>query len=91
MPCPQGVNIPQNFACLNNVSLETSRIRRFFAKRNYGKLANSKSKLDLENPNGNSTFCSSCGNCISKCPQNIAIPTKLQEVNKILGKRRLIV
>jgi len=90
MPCPQGVNIPQNFACLNNVSLERSRFRRFLSKRSYRKLANSENKLDLENPNGNSTFCSRCGSCISKCPQNIDIPTKLEEVNKILGKRKAI-
>jgi predicted aldo/keto reductase-like oxidoreductase len=55
MPCPEGVNIPQNFACLNNVSLETSRIRRFTARRAYRKLQDSKKKIDSSNPNGNTT------------------------------------
>ena len=33
MPCPKGVNIPQNFACLNNVALERSRFRRIMTRR----------------------------------------------------------
>jgi len=45
MPCPEGVDIPQNFACLNNVSLETSRFRRFTARRAYRKLSSSKKKV----------------------------------------------
>ncbi|MCW4023248.1 MAG: hypothetical protein NWF02_08840, partial [Candidatus Bathyarchaeota archaeon] len=42
MPCPEGVNIPQNFACLNNAALETNRLRRIMAKRAYKKLVDSK-------------------------------------------------
>ena len=87
MPCPEGVNIPQNFACLNNVSLETSRIRRLMARRTYRNLQGSKKKVDRVNPNGNASVCTKCGICIEKCPQNIAIPEKLEKVKKILGKR----
>lgn len=87
MPCPEGVNIPQNFACLNNVSLETSRIRRLMARRAYRNLQGSKSKIDLDNPNGNASVCIKCGICVEKCPQNIAIPQELEKVNKVLGKR----
>ncbi|MEJ2242342.1 MAG: aldo/keto reductase [Candidatus Bathyarchaeota archaeon] len=87
MPCPQGVNIPQNFACLNNVSLETSRIRRFLARRTYRKLKGSKNKGDLNNPNGNASICTQCGWCLEKCPQGIVIPKELEKVNKVLGKR----
>jgi predicted aldo/keto reductase-like oxidoreductase len=90
MPCPEGVNIPQNFACLNNVSLETSLIRRFLARRTYRKLASSKNKVDTKNPNGRATLCNRCGNCTPKCPQKIDIPIKLDEVKKILGKRRAL-
>jgi hypothetical protein len=90
MPCPQGVNITQNFACLNNVSLETSFIRRFFAKRAYRKLTNSKKKVDLNAPNGNATICNKCRVCVEKCPQTIDIPMELEKVKAVLGKRNVL-
>jgi predicted aldo/keto reductase-like oxidoreductase len=87
MPCPEGVNIPQNFACLNNVSLETSRIRKFFARRAYRNLQGSKKKVTINNPNGNAAVCIKCGNCVEKCPQKINIPEELGNVKKVMGKR----
>jgi predicted aldo/keto reductase-like oxidoreductase len=87
MPCPAGVNIPQNFAILNNVSLESSRIMRWRVRRGYGKLAGTKEKLDKENPNGNASMCIDCGECLEKCPQEINIPVELEKVHAILGKR----
>ncbi|MCJ7613872.1 4Fe-4S dicluster domain-containing protein, partial [Candidatus Bathyarchaeota archaeon] len=87
MPCPEGVNIPQNFACLNNVSLETSRFRRLQARRTYIKLKNSKKKVDLNNPNGNATICTECRMCVEKCPQKIDIPQELKKVKQVFGKR----
>jgi predicted aldo/keto reductase-like oxidoreductase len=87
IPCPEGVNIPQNFACLNNVSLETSRFRRFLSRRAYRKLANSKTNVDLKNPNGNATLCTMCSKCVPKCPQEIDIPLELEKVRETLGKR----
>ncbi|MEJ2272249.1 MAG: aldo/keto reductase [Candidatus Bathyarchaeota archaeon] len=88
MPCSEGVNIPQNFACLNNVSLETSRIRRFLARRTYRKLKGSRNQVDFNNPNGNASICTECGCCVDKCPQGIIIPKELETVQKILGRRR---
>ncbi len=90
MPCPEGVNIPQNFACLNNVSLETSRFRRFLTRRAYRKLQTSKKKVDLENPNGNATLCIECRRCVEKCPQKIDIPKELEKVKHTLGKRKAL-
>ena len=87
MPCPAGVNIPQNFAILNNVSMENNRIMRWMAKRGYKRLADSKDKLDKENPNGNASLCVRCGKCLEKCPQQINIPGELEKVHAILGKR----
>ena len=86
MPCPHGVNIPQNFAILNNFSLEKSWIRRFQTRRAYRKLTSGPPKLDLDNPNGNASVCINCGLCVEKCPQEIDIPVELERVNAILGK-----
>jgi predicted aldo/keto reductase-like oxidoreductase len=87
MPCPAGVSIPQNFALLNNMAQEQSRIRRWQSRRAYGNLASSKDQLDKENPNGNASFCIECGKCVEKCPQRIDIPVELEKVHGILGKR----
>ena len=90
MPCPYGVNIPRNFAILNNVSLATTGIRRFRTKRSYKRLANTKDTLDKENPNGNASICVNCGKCLEKCPQHIQIPDELKKVDAILGHREPI-
>ena len=87
MPCPAGVNIPQNFAILNNVSMEGSRVRRWMVRRGYKKLTESEEALDKENPNGNASLCVSCGKCLEKCPQQINIPVELEKAHAILGKR----
>ncbi|NQS90922.1 MAG: 4Fe-4S dicluster domain-containing protein, partial [Chloroflexi bacterium] len=90
MPCPPGVNIAQNFAVLNNVSLEGKPLRRWMAKRKYGKLVKSKDKIDPENPNGSAILCTECGICVEKCPQEINIPVELVKTHAILGKRERI-
>ncbi len=87
LPCPEGVNIPHNFAILNNLYLEQSRIRRFQVRRGYNKLAGTKENLDKENPNGNGSLCVICGECLDKCPQEINIPLELERAHSILGKR----
>jgi predicted aldo/keto reductase-like oxidoreductase len=90
MPCPAGVNIPKNFAILNNVSMESSRVMRWMVKRGYRNLAGSKEKLDRVDANGNASMCVRCGKCVEKCPQEIAIPDELERVDAILGKRERI-
>ena len=90
MPCPHGVNIPQNFAILNNVSLEDRGMRRWRTGRSYLKLVGNPDKIDQENPNGNALICTDCGICVEKCPQEINIPVELEKVHAILGKREPI-
>jgi hypothetical protein len=90
MPCPTGVNIPQNFAILNNVSLEQGWTRQFQVRRSYKKMAGPKNRLDKENPNGNALLCVDCGECLEKCPQEINIPVELEKIHAILGKREPI-
>jgi predicted aldo/keto reductase-like oxidoreductase len=90
MPCPHGVNIPQNFAILNNFSLERGGIRRWQTRRSYKRLAQAPDELDKQNPNGNGAMCIECGVCLAKCPQEIQIPTELARVHAIMGKREKI-
>ncbi len=90
MPCPYGVNIPQNFAILNNFSMEERQIRRWIIRNGYKRLVNSKDRLDEEYPNGRATMCTDCRVCVEKCPQKINIPEELIKVNAILGKREPI-
>lgn len=90
LPCPSGVNIPQNFAILNNVVLERSNVRKWLNKRDYKKMANSPEKLDKAKSNGNASLCINCGICLEKCPQEINIPDELKNVHLILKKGKKI-
>jgi predicted aldo/keto reductase-like oxidoreductase len=87
MPCPSGVNIPQNFAILNDAYIDSSKFRSWLTRRGYKSLVGSKEKLDKDNPNGNASMCTECNKCLEKCPQKIAIPDELKKVHSILGKR----
>jgi len=90
LPCPSGVNIPQNFAILNNLALERSNVRKWLHKRDYNKMANSIERLDKEKSNGNASLCINCGICLEKCPQEINIPDELKNVHLILKKGKKI-
>jgi predicted aldo/keto reductase-like oxidoreductase len=94
MPCPSGVNIPQNFALLNNCAVQygsmQNKVLQLMIKRRYSKLADSKIKLQDAPNMGNASLCVKCKLCIPKCPQHIAIPDELEKVNAILGKGKKI-
>ncbi|MBY9018806.1 MAG: aldo/keto reductase [Candidatus Lokiarchaeota archaeon] len=91
MPCPSGVNIPENFAVLNNVAYTGKKGgMSFLINRRYKKLVNSRKKLNKEYPNGNASLCTKCGECLEKCPQQINIPEELEKVDAILGKGKKI-
>jgi len=87
MPCPAGVNIPECFAILNNVSMEERRFHRWQVTNRYRRLAGAQGKVDRENPNGNASLCTQCGACVPKCPQAIDIPGELEKVHAVLAKR----
>ena len=86
MPCPVGVNIPQNFGVLNNFSSQDGRFLRWMERFNYRRLASKKGKVDRQNPNGDASLCVRCGKCLEKCPQQIVIPDELAKVQAILGR-----
>jgi predicted aldo/keto reductase-like oxidoreductase len=76
MPCPFGVNIPQNFFIYNSYFMGNKLMSRGF----YG--------LTLMGGMGeraDAALCKNCGKCAKACPQKIAIPDELGKVRKILG------
>lgn len=90
MNCPSGVNIPQNFAILNNAFLEKHFYYRWKVKQSYKKLAITQEKLNQEKTNGNASLCTECGICVPKCPQGIDIPEELSKVSMVFGEGQKI-
>ena len=92
MPCPSGVNIPENFAVINAANSKPNnlvdRVFKWITKRKYKKLADSSETIDKKNPNGNASLCTDCGKCIPKCPQTIKIPEELKKVHAVLGQKQ---
>lgn len=84
MPCPNDVNIPENFRYMNWNTVWGLEKQ---AKEAYG-------RLSPEGTNGpwagrieglNAAACVECGQCEPKCPQNIPIMAQLKEVAAALG------
>ena len=73
MPCPFGVNIPRNFALLNESSM-------------YNDLGGySKAYNNYMSEKDRAINCKECGICETKCPQNLSIRQHLKEVHTALG------
>lgn len=81
MPCPFGVNIPQNFAYINNMASRNAFFHNVPIRWNFRKLTRNSKKLNAEKTNGNAVLCTECGACVKKCPQFINIPEELKKVN----------
>ncbi|MDD4099405.1 MAG: aldo/keto reductase [Lentisphaeria bacterium] len=93
LPCPFGVDIPGNFGLYNKAvgkrllsdldvaDAETAAQKRAELLKLWEALA----------PAALAEQCRSCGKCVPKCPQHIAIPQRLKEVADLLadaGKER---
>jgi predicted aldo/keto reductase-like oxidoreductase len=74
MPCPFGVNIPRNFALLNESSMYNDVNGYSHAYNNFMAVENRANK------------CEECGVCETKCPQNLPIREHLKEVHAALGR-----
>lgn len=72
MPCPNGVQIPDNMNVLNEQSMFDSLE---LARRAY----------QFIKPEGRADRCIACGQCVEKCPQKIAIPDRLHELAEKLA------
>jgi len=71
MPCPFGVNIPQNFAMMNE-----------FAK--YSNVGHRNYQWNDMDEGERADKCKACGKCEAACPQGIAIREKLQEIAAVM-------
>ncbi|OON97056.1 MAG: hypothetical protein ATN31_08780 [Candidatus Epulonipiscioides saccharophilum] len=83
MPCPVNVDIPGIFAEYNNNSFFGGIIPKvFYAQKFVGGI------MGVEQSGAN--LCIECGKCMTRCPQNIQIPEKLQAADKALNKKYII-
>ena len=71
MPCPSGVNIPKNFAMLNEASMYNEYDGQSHAYHN----------LTLKE---RAVSCVECGKCETLCPQHLEIRKHLKVVNEAL-------
>lgn len=76
VPCPKGVSIPEIFDHYNMTSM-----RGLFEQTNKIQLTDYQNLVDW---NKGANQCVNCGICVTKCPQHIAIPTKIQEAHNSL-------
>lgn len=74
MPCPYGVNIPQNFSLINEFEMYENK-----DSFNWGLSFLEKNSADF-------SACVQCQECVSKCPQFINIPEDLKLVKIIKDK-----
>jgi predicted aldo/keto reductase-like oxidoreductase len=76
LPCPNGVNIPRNFDVYNRVAM-------------YDALDDCRNEYNRWIPDDEkAAVCIQCDECLSKCPQQIAISTWLPVVEEVLGLKR---
>ena len=76
LPCPSGVNIPQNFELYNDGFIHDSPT---YSRAVYSRFLTTEQRANA---------CTQCGVCLEKCPQNIAISDELTNVNAVLGEGR---
>ena len=74
MPCPQGVDIPASFRCLNETVIEN----RFTALKEYYQVT------AIKQVPGSASRCIGCGKCEKHCPQHIEIRKMLKVAAKEL-------
>lgn len=76
LPCPNGVNIPRNFDVYNRAAM-------------YDTLEDSRREYKYWIPDDQkAASCIQCEECLTKCPQQIAISTWLPVVEEVMGLNR---
>ncbi len=74
MPCPAGVAIPRNFSLYNDWCMFPGSDQARLEYRTWMDAANRASA------------CKECGQCVPKCPQQLAIPELLKKVQAALAR-----
>lgn len=74
MPCPFGVNIPENFSMYNNVYMYNALEENIKSYANMGE-------------SSKAGFCKECGKCETVCPQHLPIRKHLKEAHVVLGRK----
>ncbi len=80
MPCPNGVNIPQNFAIYNEAHM-------------WNDMRSGQMRYQGQSPQGGLTEtqranqCLECGECMEACPQKIEIPDQLKKAHALLAAK----
>lgn len=75
LPCPHGVRIPMMFDIYNRYTRFSDKNAVLKQYKNWREREENKFTADL---------CIDCGVCVEKCPQNIAIPERMKELDDIL-------
>ncbi len=90
MPCPFGVDIPGNFALYNQGMGKRllSDMEQADAAAAAQKRAEWAKLWEAMPEKAEAGKCRSCGKCVPKCPQHIAIPERLKELQAVLTKAR---
>lgn len=77
MPCPQGVDIPENFQLYNNATVHQGSPKNL--NRNlYVQMAESE----------RAAACIACHECEAKCPQSIPISEWMPKVDELFGPKK---
>ncbi|MBU1238708.1 4Fe-4S dicluster domain-containing protein, partial [Myxococcota bacterium] len=74
MPCPEGVEIPKNLLLLNDHHHLPAESRDALFRMRYGMRVTSEQSA---------ARCTGCGACLSKCPQDIDIPSLMREILRL--------
>lgn len=80
LPCPENINIPEILRLRN---LAIAYDMQDYAKYRYGMLENAGHWFWGNKANR----CNECGDCLPRCPENLDIPTLLQDSHQRLGDR----
>ncbi len=87
MPCPEGVNISENFYLMNNVSWAGQM--EDWVQDWYNEMDDPNMTTDWHGK-GHASLCIQCGECLDKCPQSIDIPSELEDVRQVFEEGKPI-
>jgi hypothetical protein len=94
LPCPNGVAIPGVIRLINDLYYWGGRGRprlAFF----YNRMVKTEEDLEKrkaagEEVEGAATLCNQCGECLEKCPQQIDIPSCMENANALFEEEKSI-